>query len=467
VEHQPVKLGGIPRTRIAGWLSPLVVLGALTGTLAAGANQRSILLGGTDVAVEPRRAPLDPRIPRGAQQYIHKRPETATIPSCSPTWPVCVHVPPAQTAPQVDLLHALETAYALATQVGGFPPPVGDGAAGGSDALDFYLEAAAPLTVAVEPTSWPRNTSAAFCMGDAQGEGSVARTAAVCVHEAILAGLNSAATPHHRRAAATHLWRELGGMATRDVEQVDDVQARPDRSIARRDVSADSGGASIWFDYLERKLGARRPGAVTLALFGISRTGAAPGQWRYENDPDLLDVLRHSVGGRPTDVADLAIDFAIARALAGRRFSGNGPLDLRWAGPGAEVRFDWRIALSSLPRRVINDVPLEALGATYLWLDLDESATKSTLGFEATWESPVSFKWALVKLDANGRELSRIDVPFLEQGRSVRRTVADLSDAKSILVVGTNLGGVDAAHPFDPDYEPWEPHRCTIYLARL
>jgi hypothetical protein len=33
--------------------------------------------------------------------------------------------------------------------------------------------------------------------------------------------------------------------------------------------------------------------------------------------------------------------------------------------------------------------------------------------------------------------------------------------------VGTNLGGVDLAHPFDPDFEPFEPHGFTVYLAEL
>ena len=110
---------------------------------------------------------------------------------------------------------------------------------------------------------------------------------------------------------------------------------------------------------------------------------------------------------------------------------------------------------------------LEALGATYLFLDLDAGQERAKLGFEATWEGPVGFAWSLVKLDARGHALGRIDVPFLDNQTSARRTVADLSGAAAVMVVGTNVGGVELAYPFDPDYEPWEPHRCTIYLAKL
>jgi hypothetical protein len=32
----------------------------------------------------------------------------------------------------------------------------------------------------------------------------------------------------------------------------------------------------------------------------------------------------------------------------------------------------------------------------------------------------------------------------------------------SLLLVGTNLDGVDLAHPFDPDHGPHEFHACTV-----
>jgi hypothetical protein len=34
-------------------------------------------------------------------------------------------------------------------------------------------------------------------------------------------------------------------------------------------------------------------------------------------------------------------------------------------------------------------------------------------------------------------------------------------------LVGTNLEGIDLAHPFDPDIAPFEPHSATVYLVRL
>ena len=183
------------------------------------------------------------------------------------------------------------------------------------------------------------------------------RTAFLCVAESMLVGLNAAASPHSRRSAAAYVWRLLRGPESRDLEQLDQVQANPQRSVARRDARAWSSGASLWFEFLERRFSARRAGEVTGALFALSRPQAAPGRWRHDNEPDSLDVVQHTSGGRPADVADIALDFAVARALAADRFSSDGSLDLAWAGPAARVRFDWRLKFSTLPRRVINDLP--------------------------------------------------------------------------------------------------------------
>jgi len=29
------------------------------------------------------------------------------------------------------------------------------------------------------------------------------------------------------------------------------------------------------------------------------------------------------------------------------------------------------------------------------------------------------------------------------------------------------MGGVDLAHPFDPDLDPFEPQSCTVYFASM
>jgi hypothetical protein len=79
----------------------------------------------------------------------------------------------------------------------------------------------------------------------------------------------------------------------------------------------------------------------------------------------------------------------------------------------------------------------------------------------------VSFQWQLVKLSESGVELGRVDVPFQERGRDAEARVTGLEGAAAVLVVGTNLEGIEVAHPFDPDIAPFEPHGVTVYFARL
>ena len=43
----------------------------------------------------------------------------------------------------------------------------------------------------------------------------------------------------------------------------------------------------------------------------------------------------------------------------------------------------------------------------------------------------------------------------------------NLDEARAVLIVGTNLEGIDLSHPFDPDVAPFEPHTATVYLVRL
>ena len=114
--------------------------------------------------------------------------------------------------------------------------------------------------------------------------------------------------------------------------------------------------------------------------------------------------------------------------------------------------------------------PIEPTGSTYLWLDLsdmpEEARQTARLGFRATWESPGAFAWSLVKVDASGAIMGRIDLPHLERASEVETSLATLKGAAAVIVVGTNLGGLNG-HPFDPDAAPFEPRGCTVYLAAL
>ena len=120
-----------------------------------------------------------------------------------------------------------------------------------------------------------------------------------------------------------------------------------------------------------------------------------------------------------------------------------------------------------MPVTLASSRALEALGSVYLWLELDADNEGDRLGFEAAWESPVSFQWTLIKVGADGRDLGRLELPYEERETAVRDQLLGFDEARGVLIVGTNLGGVDLAHPFDPDYQPWEPHALTVYLTEL
>ncbi len=47
----------------------------------------------------------------------------------------------------------------------------------------------------------------------------------------------------------------------------------------------------------------------------------------------------------------------------------------------------------------------------------------------------------------------------------MERIIGDLTGAAGVLIAGTNLGGLGPSYPFDPDFEPYEPHAYTVYLA--
>ncbi len=153
--------------------------------------------------------------------------------------------------------------------------------------------------------------------------------------------------------------------------------------------------------------------------------------------------------------------------FVGTRGDGTLVPSLGWSGDFGRVRFDWSLPLSSLPRRVASQHPIFPTGSIYVWLDLDQPVQGETLAFQAEWEAPVSFQWTLVRVDAAGHELSRIDAPYQQRGTKVEQQLVNLEGAAGVMVVGVNLGGVDLAHPFDPDIAPAEPHECTVYLTKL
>ena len=430
-----------------------------------------LLLGGP--AAPKRVITTDPRLPTGAAFATNDRPK-AEASACSARRPVCVHAARGVPLQKLDVaLAAFERAFERLVDALEFPAPLPDQGRGGSDALDLYLLEPDRVTRGFErlhvTSEMPRpggfDSAPGFCTALADDAALLERAATLCVGETVALRLDAAETPHLRRAFATELWWMTGAPTSLDYEAIDTVQRRATRALAARDLSETSEGSALLFEYLEDKLGAGAPGALSLALFGASAQTTARDAPSWQNEPDLFDVLRHTLGESEPRMAHLLGDLAVTRAFLGEREDGVHLPSLAWSGYFGTPIFDWVIPFSTLPRRV-RVTPPEPTGAVLVWLDL-EGAPGAPLGFQAEWEPPAEFQWSLVRVGADGTELGRLEVPFQQRETKVEARIVDLGGAAAVIAVGAHVERVDVEQPFDPDVAPFEPHGALVYFVEL
>jgi hypothetical protein len=423
--------------------------------------------------IDRAHAAEDPDFPTGPEIRTETRPETSgTVPACSARFPLCVHPHPRLSgASTLAALDAAELAYERLVVVLGLPAPLPDDAGGGS-ALDLYLAPrdpnGEPVRIVQEPLELGTfDRSAAFCeLLESEGV-LLERAATLCLGEAVALRLDAAETPHVRRAFATSLWWAVGTPTTLDYEAIAELQSHPERAILGRERNASSEGAALFFEYLEHTRAEGEPGTLAAALLSASAQKTTPGAFRFQNEPDYVDILRHTLDDKRSRLIALFRDFSVARTFVGARDDGLHLPTLGWSGRFGVAPFDWIVPFSSLPRRVLLSKPVEPSGAALIWLDLDQVPAGATLGFRADWEFPVAFAWAFVRIGEDGGELSRVEIPFQQRATSVEARLSELEGAGAIAIVGTFLDEVSLEHPFDPDVEPFEPHSATVYLVRL
>jgi hypothetical protein len=431
-----------------------------------------LLLGGA-----PDRPPhvveTDPRLPTGAAFETRDRP-TGGERVCSLAQPVCVHgFRGASPETLLGALDSLERAYRRVTIGLELPAPLGDEGRGGSDALDLYLAPTDRTTPTYErvrvypdtPRAGAFDRASGFCTALADPPELLERAATLCVGEALALRLDAGETPDVRRAYATELWWISGTPTSFDFEAIDRVQRRPREAIAARDLSPASEGRALFLEYLTQKLGAGNPADLPTALLSASAQTTPADSQSWRNEPDWFDVLRHTLPPGEASMADLLGDFAVTRAFLGEREDDRHLPSLAWSGFFGTPHFDWVMPFSSLPRRV-GLTPLEPTGAAFVWLDLKSAPAGLTLGFRAEWEPPAEFQWELVEVGTGG-ELTRLRVPFQERETVVEARLANVHDARAVIVAGTQLERVDVDHPFDPDVAPFEPHAASVYLVEM
>jgi hypothetical protein len=418
------------------------------------------------------RAPIsiDPALPTGPDfAAALERPRSAGA-ACSAHWPVCVQrASNVSGADALRALGALEAAYGRLVLALGLPEPLADDGNGGTDALDWYLDAehAELVTERDALGSGAFDRAAAFCVSAASSdEWLLQRDATLCVGEAIAKRLAVGESTALQRAFATELWWISGRITALDVQSVDDAQAHPERALAGR-TSAASAGAALLLDFMERARSAQPSGGLSASLFAAAADNTPGGAWQWNDEPDVFDVLRHSLDEDSAKIANLFGQYGVSRAFLGDRDDGVHAPFGAWSGAFGRPRYDWVIKFSSLPRRVRAARPVEPTGIEMVWVDMDEVPLGVSLGFESEWEAPVSFRWTLISVDDQGQEMARVEVPFQERGRSSEGRVVNLTGVRAVLAVGVNMGGVDLAHPFDPDLDPFEAQACTLYFARM
>lgn len=434
-------------------------------------RDRPLLFGGPVTKLKAK-VPLDPRLPTGTELPATEPRPPVTGSLCSFTRPVCVHATAVeQQAALPAALQAMERAYERVVLSLKLPAPLPDDGAGGTDALDWYLTAPPAEFSAVEDALLPGRVDQApvFCRGAAAGGPLLERQAALCVGEALASTLDAGESPSARQAFALELWWTVGQKTSLDVQAIDDAGRHPEAPLAydREPGHAAVGRLALLLEMLETTRSMASPGVLSASVLSAAGSRTPSTASSFDNEPDLFDVLRHSVDEELPRYADLMVDFALRRALSGDRDDGTRLPTLGFAGSFARPHFDWVIPFSTLPRRVLSGAPIGPSGAELIWLDVEGAPANAAIGFHAEWEAPVAFQWRLWVIDREGRDVRRIDVTFKERGLEADARVLRLAGAKAIVIAGVNLGGVDLAYPFDPDIRPFEPSACTVYLASM
>lgn len=401
----------------------------------------------------------------------HLRPDRASVPVCACSFaaPVCVHAaasvhPAAVLAVLADAERALSVYDAL-----GLPRPLADDALGGSNAYDFYLVpgAVGPATTAdVVARAEPVDRASAFSVlppPTARSGCDGARAVAHALADAIALRFDAGVEAGAMSMSSSYLASLAAPCSNAELTAVDDFQRVPERAIAGGAAGA-LDGSLLFPMFLDDFYGSGRPGAVMASLLAIARQKTAPGAWQWNNEPDVFDALGSTVKATGGSLGKLLLDFAVARAFVGSRSDGLHMTDVARFGDAGRGRFDWSLPFMSLPRRVAPTFPVEPTGATYLWVDLAGAPKGATLTFVSDWELPVVFGWALVKVDKNGAEVGRTVVAAPHGQTHAERTLLALDDLAGVLIVGSNGGSMDRAHPYDPD-EPVAPHSylVTVY----
>jgi hypothetical protein len=389
--------------------------------------------------------------------------------SCSARVPVCVHArSPLDGPAAIASLSAFERAWSTLVHTLGVPAPDVDP---DTLAYDVFVEPTDIATTHLEARDVRSNVDRARgftridpvmragCRLDATAATSIARASLLRVAPATEEG--------SAIAQARYLAELAVPCATAlSVDAAATFQAHADRTLSDANFARSfSEGASTFWARLDWAFG-RTPGTLVTTTWALHPTMTAVGASQWTNEPDTFDVLRASFKdalSTGSTLADLWLDFGVARAFFGAADDGAHAPELRTLGEAGRVPLAWDIPWPSKPRRLAPRVPVAPTGSSYVLVHHAGASPGARLRIEIEWEEHALFRWAFVKLDASGRELGRVVVPTRERATATQMTLAALDGVDRILLVGVNTG--DPAYAFDPDDDVFEPHGFLLTVA--
>ena len=389
---------------------------------------------------------------------------------CSQAHNLCVHAPDSRLSHLIaPALDELDTVAISLGQVMRWPMPLPDGSRGGSPAFDVYLDPGERGWVTVLPDV-PKDfdfadRASAFARMDprlsaCQRRAALAEAWARAGLFAVDAGANHALAA----ASAAYVASVVQACDGAFLAAIDDYQSQPWAAVSQEDVAAGRGAMLLpWF--LQSTYGIDGSLDLLHALWVHEAQLTPAGHRRWVDDPDFIDVLRSFQKDRGAPFSDLMLEYAIARAFVGDRDDGIHMQGTGWLGSTGRVRFENRIAWSSLPFWVRPERPIEPTGAIYVWIDLKDVPADASLGMRAEWDAPAVFRFAVLRLGADGQEIGKLAPPTQERSSSVELNVEHLEGASALLLVGVNAGALAGDFQFDPDETPPEPAGCMITLA--
>lgn len=405
------------------------------------------------------------RAPEVTLADLAERPAGRFTRRCSTVAEVCVHTP--EGLPEAAAVEALAVAERALDGLEALklPVPSPDTPRGGDGRLDIYLSGDERTTAHGDPGSAGIGFDSATAFIVAPARALVGCTDAQRIAEAVaraaLLGLDAALEPSALGMLAGHAATIIEPCTPAEQADVSAALSSPERTFLGS--YGEPAPASFLFPkFLEDKYGTGEPGKLTFALAGIAaqRSGAGP----LVDEPDAFDALRLTQQRNGTSIADTLLELMVARAFVGSRSDETQMIDVAKYGDFGRVRFEWAVPYKSLPRRLAQTRPVEPLGATYLWLDLDGAKEGAELTLIAEWEEPVAFRWAIVKVDAQGSPMATFDVvPVLGQTK-IEKTVRDLAGARGLVIVGLNEGEGRRDEPFDPGHRREAPHGWVVSL---